>query len=153
MFGDDRGRTDIGHCRSAGFGALRLGDHRPPGGAKDIIAATMLGLGTSLPELMTAVATVRKGHPEITVGNVVGANVLNCLFVTGAAASARPLAITENFFYFHFPTMLIVLYSFGVFISINRDGWFKKWQGIELLSVYAVYVIAQYAMNIGTVVK
>jgi Ca2+/Na+ antiporter len=41
----------------------------------------MVALGTSLPELMTAIAAVRKGHPEITVGNIVGANVLNCLLL------------------------------------------------------------------------
>jgi len=115
----------------------------------DVIAATMVAFGTSLPELMTAIAAVRKGHPEICVGNVVGADVLNCLFVVGAAATARPLAVPPNFFYFHFPTMLIILYSFRVFISTNRDGYFKKWQGIWLLSVYGVYVALQYGLNMG----
>jgi cation:H+ antiporter len=117
---------------------------------EDVIAATMVAFGTSLPELMTAIAAVRKGHPEICVGNVVGADVLNCLFVIGAAATARPLAIPPNFFYFHFPAMLIILYSFRIFISVNRDGWFKKWQGVWLLSVYGIYVILQYGLNVGT---
>jgi cation:H+ antiporter len=116
----------------------------------DVIAATMVAFGTSLPELMTAIAAVRKGHPEICVGNVVGADVLNCLFVIGAAATARPLAIPPNFFYFHFPTMLIILYSFRVFISINRDGRFKKWQGAWLLSVYGAYIALQYGLNVGS---
>ena len=69
----------------------------------DIIACTMVAFGTSLPELMTAISAVKKGHPEIMVGNMVGADVLNCLFVIGAAAAARPLAIPSNFFVFHFP--------------------------------------------------
>lgn len=116
---------------------------------EDVIAATMVAFGTSLPELMTAIAAIRKGHPEITVGNVVGADVLNCLFVIGAAATARPLAIPPNFFYFHFPAMLIILWSFRAFISMNKDGRFKRWQGVWLLSVYGVYVILQYALNIG----
>ncbi|CAB5124654.1 hypothetical protein D3OALGA1CA_2809 [Olavius algarvensis associated proteobacterium Delta 3] len=114
----------------------------------DVIAATMVALGTSLPELITAIAAVRKGHPEITVGNVVGADVLNCLFVIGAAATARSLAIPDNFFYFHFPAMLLILYSFRVFISINREGYFKRWQGFWLLTVYAGYVALQYALNV-----
>ncbi len=117
----------------------------------DVIAATMVALGTSLPELMTAIAAVRKGHPEITVGNIVGADVLNCLFVIGAAAAARPLAIPPNFYSFHFPAMLIILYSFRLFIYLNRDGRFKKAQGGWLLGVYLVYVVFQYALNIGTV--
>jgi len=77
---------------------------------EDVIAATMVAFGTSLPELMTAIAAVRKGHPEITVGNIVGADVLNVLFGRGADAAAAPLAIPANFFYFHFPAMLIILY-------------------------------------------
>jgi len=110
----------------------------------DVIAATLVALGTSLPELMTAVAAIKKGHPEITVGNIVGADVLNCLFVIGAAATARPLVIEPNFFRFHFPVMLIILWSFRGFISINRDNRFKKWQGVWLLTVYMVYLILQY---------
>ena len=117
----------------------------------DVIAATLVAFGTSLPELMTAISSVRKGHPEICVGNVVGADVLNCLFVIGAAASARPLAIPPNFFTFHFPAMLIILWSFRVFITMNKDGWFKKWQGAWLLGVYLTYIVLQYALNVGTV--
>ncbi len=118
---------------------------------EDVIAATMVAFGTSLPELMTAIAAVRKGHPEITVGNIVGADVLNCLFVIGAAAAARPLAIPPNFYSYHFPAMLIILYSFRFFIFRNRDGRFKKMQGAWLLSIYLVYLVLQYALNIGTV--
>lgn len=115
----------------------------------DVIAATMVAFGTSLPELMTAISAVRKGHPEITVGNIVGADVLNVLFVIGAAAAAAPLAIPMNFYYFHFPAMLIILFSFRVFITMNREGTFYRWQGVWLLGVYGTYVILQYALNIG----
>ena len=114
----------------------------------DVIAATMVAFGTSLPELMTAISAVRKGHPEITVGNIVGADVLNVLFVIGAAAAASPLLIPMNFYYFHFPAMLIILYSFRLFITMNRDGRFHRWQGYWLLGVYLVYVILQYSLNI-----
>ena len=115
----------------------------------DVIAATMVAFGTSLPELMTAIAAVRKGHPEITVGNIVGADVLNVLFVIGAAAAASPLVIPMNFYYFHFPAMLIILFSFRVFISMNKAGTFRRWQGGWLLGVYAIYVFLQYALNVG----
>jgi len=114
----------------------------------DVIAATLVAFGTSLPELITAIAAIRKGHPEITVGNVVGADVLNCLFVIGAAATARPLAVPNNFFYFHFPAMILILYSFRVFISTDREGYFRRWQGIWLLSLYAAYVVLQFALNV-----
>lgn len=117
---------------------------------EDIIACTLVAFGTSLPELMTAIASVRKGHPEIMVGNVVGADVLNCLFVIGAAATSSPLAIPANFYVFHFPTLLIILYSFRVFIYMTEDGKsFKRWQGVWLLGIYLIYIGAQYYMNIG----
>lgn len=115
----------------------------------DVIAATLVAMGTSLPELMTAIAAVRKGHPEITVGNIVGANVLNCLFVVGAAASARPLSIPQNFYMLHFPTMVLMLISFRFFILTDKDGRFKKWQGGWLLGIYLSYLLIQYVFKFG----
>jgi cation:H+ antiporter len=115
----------------------------------DVIAATMVAFGTSLPELITAITCVRKGHPEIMVGNIVGADVLNCLFVIGAAAVAKPLAVPPNFYLFHFPAMLIILYLFRFFIFSNKDGYFKRWQGGWLFGVYLLYLVLQYAFNIG----
>ena len=123
--------------------ALRLGV------PEDIIAATMVALGTSLPELVTGITAVRKGHPEVMVGNVVGADVLNCLFVIGAAATARPLTVHPTFFTFHFPAMLLILYSLRVFIGLNQDGSFKRWQGAWLLAVYVGYIVVQYSMKLG----
>lgn len=117
---------------------------------EDVIAATLVAFGTSLPELMTAIAAVRKGHPEITVGNIVGADVLNVLFVIGAAAAATPLEIPSNFYFFHFPAMLIILVSLRIFISMNTAGVFYRWQGAWLLGVYGTYVFLQYALNVGS---
>ena len=109
----------------------------------------MIAFGTSLPELVTAVASVRKGHPEIAVGNIVGADVLNCLFVIGAAACARPLAVPPNFYVFHFPAMLAVLISFRVFIFMGKNGRFRRWQGAWLLGLYLLYVVIQYSLGGG----
>jgi cation:H+ antiporter len=116
---------------------------------EDVIAATMVAFGTSLPELMTAIAAVRKGHPEIMVGNIVGADVLNCLFVIGAAAAAKPLAVPPNFYVFHFPAMLLILYLFRFFIFSNKDGRFKRWQGGCLFGVYVLYLVLQYTFSMG----
>lgn len=123
--------------------ALRMGV------PEDVIAATMVAFGTSLPELTTAIASVRKGHPEITLGNVVGADVLNCLFVIGAAAAARPLEIPANFYFFHFPTMLLILYCFRCFIAFTRKPVFQRWQGVVLLGIYLLYVVSQYTLSRG----
>lgn len=127
----------------AAEGAARLGV------PQDVIAATLVAFGTSLPELMTAISSVKKRQPQIMVGNVVGADVLNCLFVVGAAAFARPLTVPPNFYSFHFPAMLLILYSFRLFIRMNTDGWFKRWQGVWILGIYLVYLGLQYGLNLG----
>ena len=114
------------------------------GVSQDVVATTMVAFGTSLPELATAVVAIRKGHPQIMVGNVVGADILSCLFVIGAAATASPLQVTPNFFRFHFPAMLLILFSFRLFVSLNRDGWFKRAQGIWIFGVYLAYLALQY---------
>ena len=85
----------------------------------------------------------------VTLGNIVGADVLNCLFVIGASAAASPLEIPHNFFVFHFPAMLIILFSFRAFITMNRDGVFKRWQGAWLLGIYLVYLGLQYGSTMG----
>ncbi len=115
----------------------------------DVIAATLVAFGTSIPELITAVTAIRKGHPEITLGNIVGADVLNCLFVIGAAAAASPLAVPMTFFTFHFPAMIVILYSLRFFIYMNRDGRFKRWQGSWMLAVYLAYLLLQYCLDLG----
>lgn len=113
---------------------------------EDVIATTMVALGTSLPELSTAFAAIKKGHPEITVGNIIGADILNVLFVIGLASLAVPLSIPTNFFTFHFPVMFLMLLSLRIFIGINRSGMFKRWQGAWLLLIYLCYVILQYVI-------
>lgn len=127
----------------AAEGACRLGV------PQDVIAATLVAFGTSLPELTTAVIAVRKGHPQIMVGNIVGADVLNCLFVIGAATAASPLQVPPNFFIFHFPAMLLILYSFRFFIYLNKDGWFKRAQGMWILGIYVGYLVLQFKFNMG----
>ncbi|MFP4392680.1 MAG: calcium/sodium antiporter [Desulfohalobiaceae bacterium] len=123
--------------------AVRLGV------SQDVIAASVVALGTSLPELVTAVSSVRKGHPELLVGNIVGADVLNCLFVIGASAAASPLLISKTFYQFHFPALLIILFSFRIFIATNKSGYFSKAQGAWLLGIYLLYIFLQYSLNLN----
>ena len=115
----------------------------------DVVAATIVALGTSLPELVTSVSAVRKGYPSIMLGAIVGSDVINILFVVGAAALAAPLEVTGNFFYFHFPAMLIILVTFRIFIAVNAQGAFKRWQGGVILGWYGLYILGQYIFNLG----
>ncbi len=124
---------------------------------KVVIAGTLVALGTSLPELVVGMASIRKGHPELLVGNVIGADILNVLFVTGAAAVAAPLPIVEPhadvvvsriFLYLHLPVMLLVLLIFRIYIfDAVKRGHFQRWFGYPFLAIYAFYAIAQYYLS------
>lgn len=125
---------------------------------KVVIAATLVAMGTSLPELVVGVTAIRKGHPELLVGNVLGADILNILFVTGAASVAAPLPIVDTapdtklpeiFLYIHLPTMLIVLTYFrGCIFSATNRGHFQKWMGIPLIAAYVIYTASQFIVSI-----
>ena len=117
-----------------------------------VIAATIVAFGTSLPELVVGMTSIAKGHKEILVGNIIGADILNVLFVIGASAAAKPLPIIDQaadppqiFLYLHLPTMILVLTIFRLFIfSATARGEFRRWYGVPLVMLYAVYVPLQF---------
>lgn len=119
-----------------------------------VVAATLVAFGTSLPELIVGITSIRKGHPELLVGNVIGADILNVLFVIGFSALAAPLNIIEPgtaapaiFLQLHLPTMLIMLVLMRVYIfRAVRVGHFDNWMGWPLVILYAAYVVAQFVI-------
>ncbi len=112
---------------------------------QSILAVTLIAFGTSLPELVTAIAAIVKGHPELLVGNVIGADILNVLFVVGASATAVPLVVPLPFFYLHLPVMLIVLVLLRLYIFKPGDK-FSRWEGIPLLLVFLGYYAVMFVL-------
>ena len=112
---------------------------------ESIIAATLVAFGTSLPELVTSVTAARRGHGELAVGNIVGADILNVLFVSGAAAAATAggLQVAPHFFLVLFPAMLFVLLVFRVGIHFSGKEMRRPF-GYVLLGAYAVYLLVSY---------
>ncbi len=112
---------------------------------ESVIAATLVAFGTSLPELVTAVTAARRGQGELAVGNVIGADILNVLFVTGAAAAVTPAGLEAgaNFFAVLYPAMLFILIVFRVGVYLSRDTLRRSF-GWVLVSAYCLYVIAGY---------
>lgn len=110
-----------------------------------IIAATMVAFGTSLPELVTAVTAARRGHGELAVGNVVGADILNVFFVSGAAAAVTSggLQAGPRFFMLLFPIMIFVLLVFRIGIVFSGNQMRKPF-GFTLLASYLIYLILGY---------
>ena len=122
--------------------AVKIGIHQ------SIIAATLVAFGTSLPELVTAMTAVMKGHGELAVGNVIGADILNVLFVAGAAAAVTPggLKTEPHFFYIHFPVMILVLIMIRVGMRLGGNR-FSRASGIGLLAAYLAFLVLSFALG------
>ena len=111
----------------------------------DVVAVTLLALGTSIPELATGVMSLIKGHRELLVGNVIGANILNFFFVIGAAATVRPLVIPYRFFWLHLPVMLIILALFHLNIWTSKT-YLRRLPALFMLIIYLGYVVGVYLL-------
>jgi len=107
-----------------------------------LIGLTLIAVGTSLPELFTAIVSSRKGHGEIAVGNVIGANILNLLWVLGAAAMVRPLNIDTQTMLFNLP--VAIFFAALILLFGMKGGKFHRINGIILLLLYVSYIFALF---------
>ncbi|MBT4867722.1 MAG: sodium:calcium antiporter [Planctomycetaceae bacterium] len=130
--------------QSVSIAAARFGI--PPA----IIGGTVVAFGTSLPELVTAISAARRGHGDLAIGNVIGADVLNALLVAGAAAAVTPggLNVPPVFFQLMFPFMLGILLLFRIGIFLSGD-YLKRPFGLVLLALYAAYLITSVVFGIN----
>lgn len=105
-----------------------------------VIALTLISVGTSLPELVTAITAARKGHPDLSAGNIIGANILDFTWVLGGAALASPLPILDQTLRMDLP----VSFLFGLVLLITfsaRRHRMGRGIAIGLLAAYVLYVI------------
>ena len=102
------------------------------------IGLTIVALGTSLPELFTSVSAARKGNADIAIGNIVGSNIFNILFVIGVSASIVPVPFANGF---RFDTIIAVAAAILLLLCSLKDKKLKRWSGILMLLSYAAYFI------------
>jgi cation:H+ antiporter len=100
------------------------------------IGLTIVALGTSLPELVTSVTAARKGNADIAVGNIVGSNIFNILFVIGTSALIVPIAYGAGFV---FDGMAAILTGIALWLLVLPERKLKRSGGILMLIGYAVY--------------
>ena len=103
-----------------------------------IIGFSVIAIGTSLPELVTGVAAARKGVPDLSLGNIVGANVLNLLLIVGLSGTIQPLTLDAFTQWYAFPWMGVFFAL--VIVLIRRNGVIQKQAGLALLVLYLLYV-------------
>ncbi len=119
---------------------------------ESVIALTVVALGTSLPELMTAIMSVIKGHMGLSIGNVIGANVFNLVLVCGTSAFLHPFAVPASSLFLgrnatlvlDIPVMFIA--SLVLIVPALIKGKFFRSQGIVLLILYISYCIILFCL-------
>ena len=119
-----------------------------------VVALLFVALGTSLPELVTTITSLKKGRASLGVGNVIGANVFNLVLVSGVAVSLAPFEVPcENFLLntglnmslvVEIPVMLGVM-ALMIFPALLGKK-LSRWQGVALLGIYLAFCVCQFVL-------
>ncbi len=115
----------------------------------EVVGVTVVALCTSLPELVTAITALAKGHGALSLGNIIGANIFNLVLVSGAAVTISPFVIPDGSKLFgcntsqliEIPLMVAVMALMTLPALIK--GKLRRWQGIALLGIYGAFVVLQ----------
>lgn len=102
------------------------------------IGLTIVALGTSLPELFTSVMAARKGKADIAIGNIVGSNIFNILFVVGTSALITPIAFEKKFV---IDCVIAVLAGIVLWLCVFRKKKLTRAGGAVMLACYAAYFV------------
>ena len=119
-----------------------------------VVALLFVALGTSLPELVTTITSLKKGRASLGVGNVIGANVFNLVLVSGVSVSLAPFAVpAENTLLdtgLNLSLVLDIPVMLGVMVLMIVPALLKKklsrWQGAALLGIYVAFCICQFTL-------
>ena len=119
--------------------------------SETIIGFTVIALGTSLPEFVTTLTAIRKKESSLSVGNIVGANIIDTTLILPLCAviNGKPLPVERINLVFDFP-VCIAACAVAIVPTIIM-GKFKKWQGVALLSIYAVYMLLLVLNETGAI--
>lgn len=122
------------------------------GVSEKVIGLTIVALGTSLPEFVTAVTSLIKGHGSLSLGNIIGANLFNLVLVSGVAITINPFELPvsglingiNSSLIIDIPVMLAVMLILTVPTLIKEK--LSRWQGISLLGIYAAFCVLQFVI-------
>lgn len=103
-----------------------------------VIGITVIAIGTSLPELITSVIAIRRGHADIGVGNIIGSNIYNILMIMGVASVIAGIAVVPAVFVDY---TIMILFSLVLFVAL-RSGRVARPVGMALVAGYAIYLVS-----------
>lgn len=126
--------------------SIIIGGEFVVGGAKEIAATfgmsdtliglTVVALGTSLPELVTSMVAAKKGESDLALGNVIGSNIFNILFVLGISSAISPMTV-DNAAVYDLAILIVVSIITWIFAATGKK--ISRWQGGALIGMYAIY--------------
>lgn len=112
-----------------------------------VVGLTIVAMGTSAPEAAVSIAAAMKGSADITIGNIVGSNIMNILVILGLAAAIVPLAVARSTVRIEMPFMLVIT---GIIYYEGLDGKISFYDGLVLLSAFALYMAYLYKMAMAS---
>lgn len=121
--------------RLAVYGATEMA--RLYGISERVIGLTIVALGTSLPELFTSVTAARKGNAEIAIGNIVGSNIFNILFIIGTTAFIRVVPYERRFL---FDTIVMIATGIILLLCVLKKHKLTRAGGMLMLFCYSLYL-------------
>jgi len=133
-----------------GVGLLAIGAHltvenavilaKEFGLSEKIIGLTVIAIGTSLPELITSIIAIRKGHTDIGVGNIIGSNIYNILMIMGVGATLGGVMISSDVYVDY---AIMIIFSLSLLIAL-KTGIINRVMGICLAIGYVVYLVVTF---------
>lgn len=108
------------------------------GMSENLVGLTIVSVGTSLPELVTSIVAARKGESDIAIGNAVGSNIFNLLFVLGLSSAIHSIAIHPEVFY---DMLIMILATILTYIFAITKKCINRWEGTVLFLLYVIYLI------------
>ena len=115
--------------------------------AESLVGLTIVAVGTSLPELVTSVVAAKKGENDIALGNVIGSNIFNILFVLGISATVNPLTTGSQIVVDLSVMMGITILLFGFALTKKLD----RKMGFIFLAIYVLYITYLILRTLGVI--
>ena len=110
------------------------------GMSEAVIAITIVAVGTSLPELVTAIFAATKRNPQLALGNVIGSNLFNLMFVLGTTATVKPLTFVDINVWDYAVMFVSSVMLFAVVLTFKKDK-FDRIEGVTFFLAYVAYII------------
>ncbi len=112
--------------------------------SQTVIGSTLIAFGTSVPELAVSMTAILRKYEEISIGNIIGSNIFNILWVIGAAALVSDLVVDSMLLYTNIPIMLLVALLLIIFMSAQNR--LRRWEGGVFVAIYAVFILINFGM-------